>query len=122
MYKLDIQALSQNMAWVGKRYKSKAYRQYQQDVKTYLLTFDLPKIEPKEPFYLWFEFGLPSRCDLSNCIKLLEDIIADHLGVNDRDTMKLHGQKVITKRSESYIKFDIFTDKQSFSQRIIAEM
>ena len=69
---------------------------------------DLPVIKPKEKIYLLFEFGTVSRRDLSNNLKLLEDIICRYLGIDDRYTMAIFCRKIITKKIDSFIKFNIF--------------
>lgn len=109
MYYIPIQPLSQNLAWGGgRRFKSKRYQDYEPAIKSYLHTFTLPKINPKEEFYLYLEFGIPYRQDLTNGIKLLEDIIADHLGVNDRDVMGVFCRKIKTKKADCFIRFNVF--------------
>ena len=121
MYVINLQPLSQNQAWSGKRYKSSQYRQYQQDITAYLRTLSLPSIQPKEKYYFYFEFGIPYMQDLSNGIKLLEDIISDYLGINDRDVDSIFCRKIITKKIDAYIKFNIFTDEYSLINSINQE-
>ena len=116
MYHIPVQALSQNQAWKGRRYKSPEYRQYQQTINAYLKTLQLPKLKPKEEYFLLYEFGIPTRQDASNCVKLFEDILSDHLGTNDRYVMQFHCRKVITKREDCYIKFDVFTCPYEFDR------
>ena len=122
MYTIPLQALSQNMAWVGKRYKSKLYKQYESDIFIYLHTFQLPKLENKQKFYLYFQFGVPNNQDVSNGIKILEDVITRFLGVDDRDVLSLYASKIVTTRAKAFINFDIFTDKSDFLQTIIEEV
>ena len=61
-----------------------------------------------EPFYLYLEFGVPKQQDASNGIKLFEDVLCTHMGLNDRNVMAIFLRKVVTKRKECYIRFDIF--------------
>ena len=122
MYYIPIQPLSQNLAWAGKRYKSKKYRQYEKDINTYLHTLPLPKIKPKTKFYIFFEFGIPQKQDCTNGIKLLEDLIADFLGINDRDVMALYVRKIPTKKTDSFIKFNIFEDEYNLIRALTDEV
>lgn len=122
MYHIPVQALSQNQAWKGRRYKSPEYRQYQQIINAYLKTLQLPKIKPKEEYFLYYEFGIPTRQDASNCVKLFEDILSDHLGTNDRYVTEFFARKVVTKREDCYIKFNIFTSSYDLLQAINTEL
>ena len=121
MYHIPIQALSQNQAWKGKRYKSPEYRQYQQSINAYLTMLHLPKLKPKEDYYLYYEFGIPTRQDASNCVKLFEDILSDHLGTNDRYVSGFYCRKVITRKEDCYIKFNVFTNEYDLIQAINQE-
>ena len=118
MFHIPLQALSINQAHAGKRYKSNLYRQYQQDVNLYLATLDLPKIEPKKPFFVYYVFGIPRLQDCTNGIKLFEDLLADHLGVNDRDAMMVVAEKIVTKKSDCFIQFDIFNTRHELLHAI----
>ena len=121
MYTIPIQALSQNQAWSGRRLKSRAYKQYENDLKTYLLTLDLPKLKPKQPYYLFLIFGIPKQQDCSNGIKLFEDILSDFLGINDRDVGSLYVRKEVTKKSDCFIKFNIFDNEYDLIRTITEE-
>ena len=122
MYTINMQALSQNQAWAGRRYKTNAYKEYTEAIKMYLSTFQLPKIKPKEKYYLYFVFGIPSRQDCSNCVKLFEDILSDYLGVNDRDVYALYSRKVATAKQDCYIRFGVFTSEHELIQAINTEL
>ena len=121
MFQINTKPLSQNQAWKGKVYKSKAYKDYEQIIKVHLMTFKLPRIRPNTPFYLFLEFGTPRYQDCSNSIKLAEDIICRHLGVNDNYVMAIFSRKVITKKQDSYIRFNIFEQQSDFLKTIIEE-
>ena len=108
MFEIPIQPLSQNLAWgSGRRYKSKSYREYEIQIKKYLKKLHLPKIKPKEPFYLYFEFGIPYMQDLSNSLKCVEDICCDYLEINDRDVMAIYSRKIKCKKADCFIRFAI---------------
>ena len=122
MFEIPIQPLSQNLAWgSGRRYKSKPYREYEVQIKKYLKKLHLPKIKPKEPFYLYFEFGIPYMQDLTNGTKLIEDLIADYLGINDRDVMAVYLRKIKCKKSDCFIRFNIFLSEYELMQAINQE-
>ena len=122
MFYIPIQALSLNQALGGgRRFKSKLYRDFEPVVKQYLATLHLPKVNPNEPFYLYFEFGLPRVQDLSNSIKIFEDLMADHLGVNDRDVMAIYCRKIKSAKKDCYIKFNIFHSEHQLIQSVLSE-
>jgi len=104
MIHLPIKALSVNVGFKGKRYKTPEYKQYERNV---LLL--LPKIEVgKAPYKLYIEFGLSSRLqDLDNGIKFLQDCLVKKYGFDDRDIYELHAKKIITKKGEEFIKFNL---------------
>ena len=108
MYQIDIQPLSVNRAFQGRRYKTPEYRDYTMVVNALLAKFQLPRIPKGEPFYLYLEFGIGKLQDASNGIKLFEDVLCEHMGINDRNVMGLFVRKVVTKKRDCYIRFNIF--------------
>ena len=104
MHKIDIKPLSVNAAWQGKRYKTKEYQSYERAVM-----FMLPKLKlPEPPFILTLEFGFSSQlADLSNPIKLFEDILQKKYGFNDKEIFKIVATKVHTKKGNEFINFKI---------------
>ena len=118
MFRIPIKPLSQNLP---NKYQSPVYRQYQQDIITYLATLPLPNIDQKQPFYFYFQFGVSSNQDLTNGIKILEDIICDYLGINDRDLYGLFCRKISVDKQDHYILFNIFTDEYSLIEAINKE-
>ena len=118
IYQVNIQALSVNKGYTGRKFKTQAYKDYERDIKLYLSTVNLPRLKPRQKFYLYLEFGIPTRQDASNGIKLLEDILTSHMGVNDRHTMALYCKKVITRKEDCYIKFNIFLSEHELIEEI----
>ena len=104
MYSLPIKPLSVNKAWQGKRYKSKDYLSYERAVMLML-----PKLKlPEPPFILILEFGFSSPlADLSNPIKLFEDILQKKYGFNDKEIYKIVATKKHTKKGKEFINFKI---------------
>ena len=104
MYSLPIKPLSVNKAWQGKRYKSKDYLSYERAVMLML-----PKLKlPEPPFILTLEFGFSSPlADLSNPIKLFEDILQKKYGFNDKEIYKIVATKTHTKKGNEFINFKI---------------
>ena len=122
MFRIDVQALSVNQAWKGKKYKSKDYRNYEVIVHALLARLPLPKIRDGDPFWLFVEFGIPALQDCSNGLKTFEDILCDKLKINDRYCFGIYLRKVVTKKKDCYIRFDIHNNEHDFLQQITGEV
>jgi len=104
MYSLPIKPLSINQAFQGRRYKNNTYLSYERAVMLML-----PKLKlPEPPYILTLEFGFSSPlADLSNPIKLFEDILQKKYGFNDKEIFKIVATKVHTKKGKEFINFKI---------------
>lgn len=103
--KKQIKPLSVNQCWQGKRFKTKIYKAYEQE-----LLYTLPQVKlPKAPYWIYFEFGLSnSMSDWDNPVKPLQDILQKKYGFNDKDIIEALVRKVKVKKGEEYfvIKMD----------------
>ena len=111
MHRIDLQPLSQNAAWKGRRHISPEYKLYADRLLLEFRKLDLPKIDPKQRFCIFYEWGITDRQDNSNSVKLFEDQLCKYLGVNDRKVMAFYSRKKIVKRQDQYIKFQIFAEE-----------
>jgi Holliday junction resolvase RusA-like endonuclease len=104
MIRIEITPLSVNKAYCGRKYKTKDYLSYERAVMLML-----PKLKlPEPPFILTLEFGFSSPlADLSNPIKLFEDILQKKYGFNDKEIFKIVATKVHTKKGNEFINFKI---------------
>lgn len=94
-----IKPLSVNECWQGKRFKTKTYLFYEQEL---LLTLPAKKL-PEPPYSIYFEFGLSnSLSDWDNPIKPLQDIMQKKYGFNDKDIFCAEVKKVKVKKGEEY--------------------
>ena len=103
---ISIKPLSVNCAWKGKRFKTKAYKQYERDV-LYLLN-PTPSLSPLPlaPYRIDIEFGFTNKLsDIDNPVKCFMDILQKKYGINDRDVYEMNLKKTIVKNA--YIKFSI---------------
>ena len=62
---------------------------------------------PQGPLELHFVFGLFRDMDVTNCVKLAEDVIADFYGFNDRRIQGSSQRKVKVARGEEFIAFSL---------------
>jgi Holliday junction resolvase RusA-like endonuclease len=104
MPKINMKPLSINVAFFGRKIKTKEYRLYEQSC-LYLL----PKIEiPDGKLEIDFEFGFSSSgSDYDNAIKPFQDILQKKYGFNDSKIYKSTILKTIVKKGEEFIKFEI---------------
>lgn len=104
MVKLWIKPLSVNSVWQGKRFKTPIYKKYETDC-----LYMLPTIEiPEAPYQFYYEFGFSSKLsDLLNPEKPITDIICKRYGIDDRYINRMVLEKVMVKKGDEYIKFEI---------------
>lgn len=101
-----LKPLSTNVLWQGRRFKTKAYKDYREELG-YLLGKEQVRGKNLE---LTVKFGLPKkswRTDVSNLIKGLEDAIVD-VGIieDDRYITKLTLEKYPAEDYEIKIKIN----------------
>lgn len=102
--KIDIVPLSVNKAWQGKRFKTKLYQHYEMEVLSKLKAMKLPT----PPFAIDFIFGFSSPlADLSNPLKLIEDILQKKYKFNDNKIFFETLEKVLVPKGEEFIEFQI---------------
>ena len=102
--RLDIKPLSVNQVWQGKRFKTKAYKDYEKEA--------LLKLKPMQVgegrLSLFLRFGLSSKnADIDNPIKPWLDILQKKLGFNDRQIYRLTVEKVDVPKGKEFIEFTI---------------
>lgn len=104
--RINIKPLSVNKARQGKRFKTKAYKDYER-----MLLLMLPKaidIQNPESMQLIVKRGFSSPLsDVTNPIKLFEDILQKAYGINDRYFYRVILEKEIVKKGQEYIEFEI---------------
>lgn len=99
---LDIKPLSVNQCWQGHRYKSKAYKSYEETVLYMLRDRDF-EVGDKMRIVICFGFS-NKQSDIDNCIKPILDILQKKYGFNDSHIYELEVRKTIVKKGEEYIR------------------
>lgn len=103
--RIKAKPLSVNRCWQGKRFKTKEYKDYEQQIRA-ILPDDVEVPEGK--LSLKITWGLSSRLsDWDNPVKPFQDIIQKHYGFDDRYVYVAHVNKVDVKRGEEFIEFQI---------------
>jgi Holliday junction resolvase RusA-like endonuclease len=102
--RVDIKPLSVNQCWQGKRFKTKDYLAYENE-----MFFKLkPMTMPDSPYYLKIEVGMSSSlADIDNFLKPFIDILQKKYGFNDKLIYKLSVKKIKVAKGDEYIDFDV---------------
>lgn len=103
---IKIKPLSVNRAWQGRRFKTKQYLSYENE-----LLFRLSStIIPSPPFEVILIFGQSNRlADIDNPAKPFLDILQKKYGINDRDIYRLIIEKKIVPKGSEFIEWYIKT-------------
>lgn len=105
-FKLNEKPLSINEAWQGKRFKTPAYKHYEEAM---LLLMPKGKVDPEQMLRVEFFFGFSNKAsDLDNPVKLLMDIAQKKYGFNDKNVFELNVRKCIVKKGEEFIQMGIY--------------
>ena len=59
--------------------------------------------------------------DCTNGVKLFEDLVANHLGINDRDMMAIYVRKVKRKKVDCFIRFAVVKNEYDLIKIITEE-
>ena len=101
---IHIKPLSVNDAWQGKRYKTKSYKFYEQELMLRLPKYEIPAEGDLEACY---EFGLNTLADWDNPVKPLQDILQKKYGFDDRRIMRATVIKNVVSKGDGYLNFSI---------------
>jgi len=114
MITLQLVPLSVNKCWMGRRFKTKVYKDFEDimlgnDKKK--ITRALPDIcLPPAPYCLKFIFGLSNvMSDVDNPVKPFVDILQKRYGFNDCHVIAMSSYKQKVDKGSEFIKFEIFT-------------
>lgn len=105
--RLPLKVVSTNALYVGKRYKSKVARQFEWDIARLLSVKCRDITLPEGDLVLALRVGTTRRMDTSNAIKLVEDCIARHFGINDRRFAAVTVIRVPVKSGSEFISFQL---------------
>lgn len=107
--RINVQPLSVNEAWKGRRIKTDKYKAYESLVQLLLPSFDIPI----GLLTISFEFGFSNtQSDADNPVKLFMDILQKKYGFNDSRVYEINIRKKIVTKGMEYVKFTILPFKQ----------
>ena len=109
---LPMASISTNKIWTGRRFLSAAARDFKKEAHYRLLT---NRSELKQmladagdgELAIRFAFGLSRDADVDNCLKLVIDVLAAMLGIDDRRFRGVSAMKTKVKRGGEFIRFAI---------------
>lgn len=103
MNRVAIKPISVNECWRGRRFKTRAYEDFEKAV-SYLLPRQISIPEGK--LTLNIVFGYSSKAsDADNSLKPFIDILQKHYGFNDKRIYRIIADKVDVKKGQEYIEF-----------------
>lgn len=110
---INIKPLSVNECWQGKRFKTPAYKQYEEMLvgspKYNYANGLLPRsiFIPEGKLELHFIFGVSnSNSDYDNLMKPLQDCLCKKYNINDNRIYRGSQEKIIVPKGKEYISFD----------------
>ena len=105
MNRVNLKPLSMNEAFMGRKRKTAAYRNYEMKVPKELPELELPE---RGPLGLRLRAGLSNRAaDLDNVVKPFLDILQANYGFNDNRIYFIEMTKVKVQKGEEYIAFSL---------------
>jgi Holliday junction resolvase RusA-like endonuclease len=108
---LDVKPLSVNKCWQGRRFKTKAYKQYE---KAMLQLLPNKQLEFKGNLRIDIVFGFSnSTSDIDNPLKPILDILQKKYGFNDRYIYELNVKKLVVKKGTEFINITINNHEES---------
>lgn len=117
MKTIKIKPMSVNLVWQGQRYKTQAYKNYEQE-----LFYILPKIKiPKGKLQIKLIFGFTRKVsDIDNPVKPFIDVLQKRYTFNDRNIYRLEVEKKEVKKGEEFISFELkkFSEKETQKEYI----
>lgn len=104
--RICIKPLSSNKAWQGRRFKTPEYKSYERECLLKLK----PLRVPDGQLEVNYTVGYSNRqSDIDNFLKSFQDILQKKYGFNDSMIYRITIDKVITKKGEEFIEFEIKT-------------
>ena len=103
--RINIKPLSVNQAWMGRRFKTKQYKDYESQVLLMLKPYKLPRYDN---LHIDLEFGFSNKgSDIDNPIKPILDILQKKYKFNDSRIYSMFIEKKIVKKGHEYIYINI---------------
>lgn len=103
MIRVNINPMSVNAAWLGRRRKTQKYKTYEEVMLSLLEDYEIPA---KGDLFILYQWGLSSAAfDIDNPIKPLQDILQTRYGFNDNRLVRMFVEKEKVDKGDEYIQF-----------------
>lgn len=117
MYRINnISALSVNRAYKGRRFRTPDHKMYKDRLAIEFRRFKLPLIDDRA--FIYIKFGITDQQDVTNGIKMFEDALCNHIGINDRKVGMLICEKEVVKRVDRFIEFGIYNSREELLNEV----
>lgn len=104
---LEIKPLSINQAWMGRRFKTKKYKEYSEAISYLLLKYKHLCFDGYLNIYYKFYLKHWKTSDYDNFIKALQDVLIENgIIINDRYIMKAVIEKIPSTKDKIEIKIE----------------
>ena len=107
MIQIPMKPVSTNSLYVGKRYLSGAARRFKSQCRQWLTVSKNHVKPPHGKLEIHYIFGLSKDMDVTNCVKLFEDVIANFYGFNDARVAGCSQRKIKVERGEEFMAFSL---------------
>ena len=98
MIGIKIKPVSVNDVWQGKRFKTKLYRDYEEELLLLLPSLKIPNAD----LCITLEWGFSSKAsDIDNPVKPFLDVLQKKYGFDDKKIFELNIKKKICKKGVS---------------------
>ena len=105
-HKLDIKPMSVNEAYQGRKFKTKKYNKWSDDVHLLLPSWAGNIMDKKLELYVKFGFSTMAS-DIDNGLKTLMDALSKKYRFNDKYIMRLVVDKTLVPKGEEFIFFTL---------------
>lgn len=101
---VGIKPISVNKCWQGRRFKSKEYKLFEEE-----MLYRLPKYEiPEGDLEIHYIFGVSNKLmDIDNSVKPIQDILQKKYDFNDNRVMYITIHKMIVSKGSEFVEFEI---------------
>ena len=102
--RIKIKPLSVNGAWAGRRFKTPAYKAFEEE---FCLKIKKEEV-PKGRLFVRLQFGFSNKAsDIDNGVKPTLDCLQKKLGFNDKNIYLMEVEKDIVPKGSEYIDYEI---------------
>lgn len=116
---LPFKPFSTNKLYFGRKVRSTAYKNFRDEVLQFLSDNYDSNVSLDGNLVMSLEAGFSSPlADLSNCVKSIEDIVAEYFGFNDKKIVSIKMDKYLVNKGSEYMVLKINKTKKDIDRRV----